>query len=302
MRTDPAAIRLRLTAAQMSVIWPGLDLIVKAHGIRQQKKRVQYAYPFSVYPFPLGSYIGTYDEQSMNQIIALWKALRTKSTIGGRVQMTAIQVRAAIFAIRVNQERWRRHNYDVRRGNADTKRRSLDIYRTKIEKGYTNAQVEMCPLVKEENLEPLYIKSERVLRSLERHMKRANRLVLSLVQREGYSALMGAWRRHLRWMRLRLVYFTPLPSMLQGQKYLQQIILDKLGEMAEHGLRGRGYQPPDAKELRKMMRLYVQYARRGREENFSVPFLMQREKNVSSTNHMAFFVLRRLNLEPSPEL
>ena len=119
MRTDPVAIRFRLTAAQMSVIRPGLDLIVKAHGIWQQKKRVQ-THPFSVYPFPLGSYIGTYDAQSMNQIIALWKALRTKSTIVGRVQMTAIQVRAAIFAIRVNQGRWRRHNYDVRRGNADT--------------------------------------------------------------------------------------------------------------------------------------------------------------------------------------
>ena len=31
-------------------------------------------------------------------------------------------------------------------------------------------------------------------------------------------------------MRLRLVYFTPLPSMLQGNKHLHQTILDKLGE------------------------------------------------------------------------
>jgi len=101
----------------MSVIWPGLDLIAETHDIRQQEKRVRYTYPFSTYPFLRGSIIGTYDTQSMNQIIALWNALRTKSTIGGRVQMTAIQVRAAIFAIRVNQGRWRRHNYDVRRHN-----------------------------------------------------------------------------------------------------------------------------------------------------------------------------------------
>jgi hypothetical protein len=76
----------------MSVIWPGLDLIINAHAVRQQNKRILYSYPFSLYPFPRGTDIGTYNMPSMNQIIALWNAIRTKSTVGGRMQMNAIQV------------------------------------------------------------------------------------------------------------------------------------------------------------------------------------------------------------------
>jgi hypothetical protein len=102
-------------------------------------------------------------------------------------------------------------------------------------------------------------------------------------------------------MRLRLVYFTPLPPVIQGRKYLHQLMLDKLGEMAEHGLRSKGYQPPDAKELCRVMRLYVQYAQRGREFNYTLPTLMQREQSFIRTNHLAHFVLDRVALEP-PEL
>jgi hypothetical protein len=298
MRTDPAAICFRLTAAQMSVIWPGLDLILKAHITRREKRRVLYAYPFDLYPLPRGYYIGTYNVALMNQIIALWNALRTKSTTGGRVQMNAIQVRAAIFAVRVNQGLWRRRNNDVRRRNADTKRMSTEINRMNVEAGHVNTEIKKSRCVDEENLEPLRNKSQRVLRSLERHMKQANRHFLTLVPRDEYAALMDAWRKHLRWMRLRLVYFTPLRPATQGGKHLHQIILDKLGEMAEHGLRSKGYQPPDAKELRRIMRLYVQYARRGREYNYTLPTLMQREQSFIRTNHLAHFVLDRVVLEP----
>jgi hypothetical protein len=208
---DPAAIRFRLTAAQMSVIWPGLDIIVMEHVSRREKKRSQYAYPFRLYPFPRGSDIGTDDTPSMNQIIALWKALRTKSAVGGRVQMNAVPVRTAIFAVRVNLGLWRHRKHDGRRWNPETKKRLG---------------------VDGESLKQLRIKSQRVLTSLERHMKRANRHLLSLVPPEDYAVLMDAWKKHLRWMRLPLVYFTPLPPVIQDKKYRHQLILDKLGEMA----------------------------------------------------------------------
>src|ERR1039457_4697901 len=106
-RTDPAAICFRLTASQMSVIWPGLDLIIETHAIRQQKKFVLYAYPFSLYPPPAGFDRGAFDTDMMDHVIALWNTLGSKATVGGRVQMNCIQIRAAIFAIRVNQGRWR---------------------------------------------------------------------------------------------------------------------------------------------------------------------------------------------------
>jgi hypothetical protein len=83
----------------------------------------------------------------------------------------------------------RRRQYDGRRWNPETKRRlGID----------------------EEGLEQLRVKSQRVLSSLERHMKRENRHLQTLVPPEEYEALMDAWKKHFRWMRLRLVYFKPL--------------------------------------------------------------------------------------------
>jgi hypothetical protein len=94
-RTDPAAICFRLTASQMSVIWPGLDLIIKAQAVRQQNKRVLYAYPFDLYAPPAGFDRGAFETDMMGHVIAMWKALRSKATAGGRVQMNCIQIRAA---------------------------------------------------------------------------------------------------------------------------------------------------------------------------------------------------------------
>jgi hypothetical protein len=51
-----------------------------------------------------------------------------------------------------------------------------------------------------------------------------------------------------------------------------------LMRMAEHGIRNEGYQPPDAKELRRIMRLYVSSARRGRQGEYSVPFYIEAKR------------------------
>jgi hypothetical protein len=276
---NPAAIRFRLTAAQMSVIWPGLDIIVQSQFTRQQSKRVLYAYPFRLYPPPAGFDLGIFDEQMMANIDALWKALRPKATVGGRVQMNCIQIRAAIFAIRSNLGLWRRRKYDERRMTPETKKR-FSI--TKI------------------MLRNLMIKSQRVIRTLERHLKRANRFLQSLVSPEDYAAYMDAWKKHLQWMKLRLVYFKPLRPKGISSKRKAQYIVNMLVGIAVRGLRTIGYQSPEPIELRKMMRLYAQYARRGRELQFTLPFLLRNEKDIAAAKHLANFVLRRLTLQPRP--
>ena len=113
---------------------------------------------------------------------------------------------------------------------------------------------------------------------------------------------MGAWKKHLRWMRLRLVYFAPLPPVIRGKKTGQQIILDNLGEMAQQGIRSKGYQPPSAKEIRKMMRLFVASSRRGRESAYwNIRYLLENANNSLAKSFLANFALRRLDIEPLPE-
>jgi hypothetical protein len=91
--------------------------------------------------------------------------------------------------------------------------------------------------------------------------------------------------------------------MTKGIKYACQLVLNKLEGMAEHGIRSEGYQPPDAKELRRMMRLFVGSLRRGRERGYGdLSYLLKYANTSSAKSFLANFVLRRLDLEPLPEL
>ena len=96
--------------------------------------------------------------------------------------------------------------------------------------------------------------------TLERNLKRANRALLKSVSRSEFVAQMRDWRAHLNWMRLHIAYFEPLRPRAFGQKTRQQNILDELVRMAEHGIRIEGYQPPEAEELRRIMRMYASSA------------------------------------------
>jgi hypothetical protein len=215
----------------MSVIWPGLEFIIEADVSRRGKKTFGYAYPFRLYQPPQGFNRGVYSAAMMDQISALRNALQPKSAGGGRVQMNATQVRAAIFSICVNLDMGRRRKHDGRRWEPEVKVRwGID----------------------EHTLRELRAKSQRVIRTLERHLKRANRRLRAAVTHNEYEALLKAWRMHLRWMRLHLVYFRPLPPVVKGRKRRQQLILDNLMVMAEQGLRHMGFQAPDAKDLRKI--------------------------------------------------
>jgi hypothetical protein len=86
--------------------------------------------------------------------------------------MNATQVRAAIFSIRVNLDMWRRQKHDRRRWDpAEKVRWGID----------------------EHTLRELRAKSQRVIRTLERHLKRANRRLRAAVTHNEYEALLKAW-------------------------------------------------------------------------------------------------------------
>ena len=47
MNHSTTAIRFRFSAAQMSVLWPGLDLITSLHKERNTKGGIRFEYPSS---------------------------------------------------------------------------------------------------------------------------------------------------------------------------------------------------------------------------------------------------------------
>jgi hypothetical protein len=269
------AIRFRFSAAQMSVLWTGLDLLISLHKERNTKGGIRFEYPFRMYPPPAGFDRGAFDQEMMDEILALWERLRPISTTGGRMQMNAVELRAAIFAIRA-------HISFVRRRRNDSGKRP----------GPKNE-----PPIDDQSIEQLKIESKRVIHSLERRMKRGNNALLKSATREEYAALMGRWRLHLRWMHLRLVWFKPLRPIILSGRIRQQQDLDELMKMAERGLKNAGYQPPEARELRRMMRLFARSARRFREGGYFVRTMLRNKTDFTNTWHLGQFVLDRLTLE-----
>ena len=275
MNHPTTAIRFRFSAAQMSVLWTGLDLLISLHKERNTKGGIRFEYPFRMYPPPAGFDRGAFDQEMMDEILALWERLRPISTTGGRMQMNAVELRAAIFAIRahISFVRRRRNDFGKRPGPKNE------------------------PPIDDQSFEQLKIESKRVIHSLERRMKRGNNALLKSATREEYAALMGRWRLHLRWMHLRLVWFKPLRPIILSGRIRQQQDLDELMKMAERGLKNAGYQPPEARELRRMMRLFARSARRFREGGYFVRTMLRNKTDFTNTWHLGQFVLDRLTLE-----
>jgi hypothetical protein len=260
----------------MSVIWPGLDLIIQSYHARQIKGGRRYEYPYRIYPPPSDFNRGKFDPFYMDEILAAGKLLRPRAKTGGRIQMDTIELRALIFAIRANLAfvRWCRHL-----------NRSWSLER------------KTGSLIDDESFSQLKTKSQRVIVSLERHMKRANRILSNSITREQYMLLMNAWTGHLRWMWLHIAYFKPFPSKILGRKTHQQTILDELMQMADRGIRNAGYQPPESQILRRIMRLYVSSARRWREGQFNVEYMMRHRTDFEAKWYLYRFVERRSDLK-----
>jgi hypothetical protein len=258
----------------MSIIWQGLDRVIKSYVARQTKGGIRYEYPFQVYPPPVCFVRGTFDQNLMDEITGLWKRLKPKAKTGGRVQMDAIELRATIFSIRANLDyvRSRRHFY--------RRLKFEDKAALRLDDG---------------SFEQLNLKSQRVIHTLERHTKRANRNLLKCVSRDAYGLLMDAWRLHLRWMRLHIVYFKPLT--MKGRKGKQQKMLEELMQMAEVAIENDGLEQPEPSELWRIIRLYASSARRSREGIHHIHYMLRNKHLAEPRVYLVDFILKRLKLK-----
>lgn len=101
-------------------------------------------------------------------------------------------------------------------------------------------------------------------------------------------------------MRLHIAYFKRRPPIIRDRKIQQQRILDWLMHIAELGIRDEGYERPEGKDLRRIMRIYARSARRGREGIFSIPYLMKSDGDVIINRHLARFAIKRMTLKELP--
>ena len=168
------------------------------------------------------------------------------------MRMNAVQIRAAIFAVRTNLARIRRLRYDLRSQKSEDKAQRK-----------WKAEEKVRLKVDDNSFALARRRAPRTIASLERHLKRANRLLISSTSREEYDARTARWRQHLRWMRLHIAYFKSWPTVLPGMKTRQQRQLDELAELAKLGIRDAGLKAVDDVELRRLMRLYARSARGG---------------------------------------
>ena len=283
MRPDPDAVLLRLTALQVSIISSGLDLIARSYSVRRSGKEPLYSYPFRLLPPPLGFNKGIYNAQFMKTVLDVWKRLRTKTARGGRFQMNAVEIRAAILGVRINLD-WSRFNIGAAERLAKLAGRK-PTEEEKLERKLNAATYER-----------LNEQATKTIRSLERRMKRANSRLLSQIPHAAYNALMTRWRAHVRWMRLRFVYFKPLLNLIRrGKKSAYQQVLNDLTIVAMRGIRQEGYELPDLVQLRKIMRLYLRYTRRDRLP-IPIGYLLNNEKTSGAGRVLCGFVEQRLDL------
>jgi hypothetical protein len=89
----------------------------------------------------------------------------------------------------------------------------------------------------------------------------------------------------------------PLRPIISSRRIRQQQDLDELMKMAERGLQNAGYQPPEARELRRMMCLFARSARRFREGGYFVRTMLEKKTDFTNTWYLGQFVLDRLTLE-----
>jgi hypothetical protein len=267
-------VRFRLSPAQIAVIALGIDLITGSYQTRLRKGTSPYSYPFRIYPPPRGFNRGTFNLLFMEKLLALGKGLTTRTTTRKSMQMDTFQLRAAVFAIRAY----------------------IDYVRL-LRRRHRPREVKAGMHIDDKSFARLKAKSQRVIRSLERHMKRSNRALIKTVGKKSYATLTIAWKAHLRWMRLHITYCKPPAKPAPGRRARQQRDLDELMAIAKRGLHEKGYKPPQDKELRRLMRLYARYARKGRIAMWTIGFLHEEKERFGRKHYLAQFVIDRSKLK-----
>jgi hypothetical protein len=257
----------------MSIIWPGLDHIVRAFLTREMAGESLTAYPFRIQPLPPGFDSGNFSPSMADRIRRLWAKLQPLLKTGGRVRMDSFELRAAVLSARI----------------------TLTLERVLVRKARkrgTRTKVRLPPSKKA--MQKLEQRKRSVIETLERYMKRANRRFLAQASRNEFKALSKEWQSHLRWIRFHLAYFKPFRPSGPGLRKRQRETIDRLVKMATLAIEDQGFELPDPGELRHVIRLFVRYSRRGRRDLKHHRYMLANKDRFFARDELFRFLKPRL--------
>ncbi len=262
--------KFRLTSSQLDLIRPGFQVILCGYEARRQGRSAPFQYPSFLTPPIDPKQAGSFDQAMMEQIVSAFRKTLRENAKSLRLEMNDIELRAMILAARIHQDHRRyfaRRNSRSRRASS---RQSAQRFKRHL---------------------------KRLITTLERHLKRATRESRAALG-ASYKGQGEKWRAHLRWVRHRLANFKPTPP-VRHSKRTQKAWIDELSIRATEGVLRRGYHPPTPNVLRHQIRLFLQYARRGRAK-----YLIDLHSLPDSELRyfMAHFLINRFELTPiNPE-
>jgi hypothetical protein len=272
---DPK-ISAQFSKAQASLIWPGLDYIVRAYMTRQGAGSSRTSYPFQLYPPKRGFDTGTFSTSMMNRVIRAYAELQPKTKAGGQFILDVYELRAAAFAARVTRR----------------------LHRLQIVKPRKKGRGTLPPSDRSKRiLAKQAAATQRVVRYLERLMKRANRRFIRSATQNQFRALSKEWQSHLRWMQFNLAYFKPAASLMKSLRPFYQNQINCLVRMAEQAISDRRLQLPSAKSLRHTIRLFLNYSRRGRIGRYDLPYMLKNSDSPFARTRLFEFLEPRLYLK-----
>lgn len=273
---DQGTVRIRLSKAQIAMIWPGLDFIVSAYLLQDDRESLRTSYPYRLYPKQPDADHGAFSTSMMDRIRGLRAALRAKRKKGGQLWMDFIELRAAALAVRITLKLLRMKAHG-------------QLGRAKdVERWQRTGRVE---IKKHEG------KARRIVQFLELRMKRANRRFLAQGSQEVFSARSKEWQAHLKWIRFNLAYFKPLPPVAPGMRKQYQRTIEKLETKARQVIKNEGFLPPNPNELRRAIRQFVRYSRRARIGLYYHRKVLENWESFDARFSFFKFLERRLDLK-----
>ena len=104
------------------------------------------------------------------------------------------------------------------------------------------------------------------------------------------------WRAHLRWMKFHLAYFKEVRGG-RGRRFVHRRVIDRLIAIAEKAIRREGFEIPDSRKLRHVIRLFVRYSRLGRIGTFHFRYMLENGQRREAQEFLFEFVKERIKLK-----
>lgn len=253
-------IAVRFNPVQRGLIWPGLNRMVLAYMTFRETGSAD-GYPFQVHPLATiprpGLSPGVFTAGFMEIITDLWAKLKGGRSKRIRLKLNFLQISACILAVRIGKD-------------------------------YQRLRLKRTISAEEKSA------ARRVISSLERELKRARRAYSAEMGEDQYMQMRACWFQHLRWIRMHLVYFRRFRVKTQRRR-IEKMIIDYGFERARAGLIVRDLEPPQARDLRRLVRLAIRYIRRGRIRLF-IQNLMNNP--TFAAEFFATFIEERRDLQP----